>query len=101
MNRKPGQTNVFFNKFKKGNHSAPDFTAVDLQLEELPGQMLQVAMWGPKKAANGSDYYTLQVKKFVPKEPWKAPSRTEDPPKPGYTHSGGYVGGVDEDDTPF
>lgn len=100
MNRKPGTTNAFENKYKKGNAMAPDFTAIDLTLDELPGVTLQVALWGPKRASNGSSYYTVQVKKFVPKENWKAPSRTEDPPKPGYTHSGGYVGG-DDDDAPF
>lgn len=101
MNRKPGQTNCFFNKYKKGNQQAPDYTAIDLVLDELPGQQFQVAIWGPKKTRSGDNYYTLQVKKFVPKEHWKAPSRTEDPPKTGYTHSGGYVGGSDEDDIPF
>lgn len=101
MNRKPGMTNVFANKYANKNPSAPGFTALDLELPEVPGKKFQVALWGPKRASNGSEYYTLQVKEFVPREHWKAPSRTEDPPKTGYTHSGGYVGGSDDDDAPF
>lgn len=103
---KTNTVNLWTNKYAK-SEAAPGFTSVELQLAEVPGKRFQVALWGPKRDRNGNTFYTVNVKEFVPRENWKAPSRTEDPPPPpppaqqqGYTHSGGYVGG-DDDDTPF
>lgn len=95
--------NLWKNRYAKSDKS-PGYTSIELTLAEVPGKIFQVALWGPKRDKNGNPYFSLNVKEFIPREHWKAPSRTEDPPPPqqqqGYTHSGGYVGG-DDDDSPF
>lgn len=99
--RRPGSTNLFKNKYN--SQGAPGFVSRDLEIEGIEGQF-EVALWGPKIASNGSEYYSLKIKRAAQKTEWKAPNREvasapKAQPKPDYTASRTYVGG--DDDAPF
>lgn len=97
FSRKPGTTNLFKNRYN--SQGSPGFLARDLELEGVEGQF-EVALWGPKIASNGSEFYTVKIKRVVPKSEWQAPKREpQSQPKPDYTASRTYVGG--DDDAPF
>ena len=95
--RQSNMTNVFQNT-RNSTPGAPQFTARDLTLDGIEGTF-EVAMWGPKKARNGAEFYTIKIKPLrqqqaPPQAPAPAPAPT------GYSSSSSYVGG-DDDDIPF
>lgn len=95
-----GMTNVFENTRNK-SQGAPQFTARDLTIPGVEGTF-EVALWGPKRARTGSEFFTIKVKAVQQQYAASpAPARQEaPPPSSGYANSNSWVGG-DDDDAPF